>query len=85
VAPRRESVQGRRPIDLIDEAALSPNDIAVDEAVPGHDLAGPAQDRLPVHGRVPDERVELAVFPARVDAGRQIGQEPGVEVPAGER
>src|SRR6185369_17824671 len=48
------------------------------------DLAAAHGDRRGEHRAVRDARVELAVLAARVDAGREIVEERGVEGAAGE-
>ena len=54
------------------------------ESVAVDDLAEVDIDRAGEHRAVIDERMELAVLAARVDAGRQIGEQRAVEVAAGE-
>ena len=59
----------------------------VDEAKSvAHDrLTGPDRDFAVEHRPGKTERVELAALAARVDAGRQLGQQRGIVLPAHER
>src|SRR5271156_4737631 len=59
-------------------------DIGENEAISLYDLAHGDIDRFPEAGTVINEGMELAVLPAWVDAGRQVGEELGVEIAAGE-
>src|SRR5262249_23973249 len=55
---------------------LVAKEVAVPEAVIAQDaLAGSMQHRLREAGAVPDERVELAAFAARIGLGRQVRQQ----------
>ena len=59
-------------------------EIGENEAISLQDFANLDADGLPEARAVVHKRMELAVFAARVDAGRQVGQELGVEITAGE-
>ena len=73
-------LSGRRPLARGCGRAVQ---VAEHEAVAGDDLAGLDGDGPLEHRPGAGEGVELAVLGARIDAGRQFGQQGGIEAPAG--
>ena len=59
--------------------------IAPDEPLARDDLAGLDRRAAAEHRTGVDEGMELAVLAARIDAGRQVGEQRRVELAAGER
>src|SRR5581483_12457004 len=58
--------------------------ITENEAVARHPLARGDRNGCPKHRARAREGVELAVLGTRVDAGRQLGEQRGIEAAAGE-
>ena len=68
---------------LIVRSNRSCYEICENEAITLHDFAHRNLDRVTEARAIVNERMEFAVFPARVDPRRQVGQKLQVEIPSG--